>query len=255
MRTPCVTILAAVASVSLAAHAHGYAVSVPVMNEPGLEKFGGREKVLGELRSLGASRIILCLGRYECDAARRSAALQALRENGDWFKSRGLETCAWTWAFWGKEGEWPSYSRITEGSGKPSPFFCPLDDDFRAFAAQYAADIAESGVGMVLYDDDYGFRNMSASSRIACLCPKLPAYVNGNPDLYLMVKRDAETTIVGLWNIFADSVLDGVVELDCQVGDVEFFNCTGRVQGDKVIIDGIPPFAFVGIKIGNVSAK
>ena len=70
-----------------------------------------------------------------------------------------------------------------------------------------------------------------------------------------MVKRDAEATVVGLWNIFADSVLDGVVELDCQAGEVEFFNCTGKVQGDKVIIDEIPPFSFAGIKIGKASAK
>ena len=84
---------------------------------------------------------------------------------------------------------------------------------------------------------------------------RLPAYVNGNPDVYLMVKRDAEATVVGLWNIFADSVLDGVVELDCQAGEVEFFNCTGKVQGDKVIIDEIPPFSFAGIKIGKASAK
>ena len=567
--------------------AHGYAVTVPVMNESGLEKFGGHDKVLAELRLLGASRVNFCLDRYECDADRRSAAMQALKENSDWFKSRGLETCAWTWTFWGKEGKWPSYSRITDGSGKPSMFFCPLDDDFRSFAAQYAADIAKSGVGMVLYDDDYGFRNMFASSHIACLCPKhleryskelgeevdaadfkrrvlsggrnrwrdawmkvngealldfartvraavdavdpkvriglcsvmsiwdndgtdavsvaralagpntrpflrligapywavnrdfydcrvqnvvelermerswvgsdievvaegdayprprencpaaylelfdmamladgrmdgimkyaldynhhvdyergyvlrhvrnaatyewiarnmsqrpavgvriyeelhklrdadlpaggakdtsiflqfgspagklvadasiptvyegegvcgvafgenvkyvpeeamrrglivdrrgaellktrgvsiderffvvdfgskgrgyvvsrtladavekvsgrkLPAYVNGNPDLYLMVKRDAEATVVGLWNIFADTVLDGVVELDCQACDVEFFNCTGKVQGDKVIIDEIPPFSFAGIKLGRASVK
>ena len=58
--------------------AHGYAVTVPVMNESGLEKLGGRDKVLAELRLLGASRVNFCLDRYECDADRRSAAMQAL---------------------------------------------------------------------------------------------------------------------------------------------------------------------------------
>ena len=150
----------------------GRTIAVPVMNAPGMEKFGGREKVLGELQSLGASRVLICLDRYECDAAARSAALRDLMENSDWFKSRGLDTCAWTWTFWGREGAWPAFARITDRGGKPTEFFCPLDGDFRTFAAQYAADIAKTGVGMILYDDDYGFRNMYNSSHVACLCPK-----------------------------------------------------------------------------------
>ena len=78
---------------------------------------------------------------------------------------------------------------------------------------------------------------------------KLPAYVNGNPDLYVMAKRGGGETVVGLWNMFADSVLDGVVELDVPAGDVEFFNCTGRKDGDRVVIDEIPPFSFSGVRI------
>ena len=154
------------------ARAPGYAVTVPVMNEPGLEKFGGREKVMADLRTLGASRVNLCLGRCEIDAARRSAAMKALKENSDWFKQRGLATCAWTWAFHGREGAWPPFAHITDRNGRPTEFFCPLDGGFRAFAAEYAAEIAKSGVGMILYDDDYGFRNMYDGSCIACLCPR-----------------------------------------------------------------------------------
>ena len=67
-----------------------------------------------------------------------------------------------------------------------------------------------------------------------------------------MVKRDEEgTTAIGLWNIFADSVLNGVVELDAPAAKVEFFNCTGRVEGDRVIIDEIAPFSFSGITVSN----
>jgi hypothetical protein len=76
----------------------------------------------------------------------------------------------------------------------------------------------------------------------------LPAYVNGCPDLYVMVKRDGAETVIGLWNMFADSVLDGVVELDAPAGDVEFFNCTGRKDGDRLVIDEILPFSFAGIR-------
>ena len=63
-----------------------------------------------------------------------------------------------------------------------------------------------------------------------------------------MVKRDGAETVIGLWNMFADSVLDGVVELDAPARDVEFFNCTGRKDGDRLVIDEIPPFSFAGIR-------
>ena len=81
---------------------------------------------------------------------------------------------------------------------------------------------------------------------------KLPAYVNGNPDLYVMVKRGGGETVVGLWNIFADSVLGGVVEIDAPAGDVEFFNCTGRKDGDRIVIDEILPFSFAGVRISQM---
>ena len=38
----------------------------------------------------------------------------------------------------------------------PGPFFCPLDEDFRTFAANYVADVARAGVDTVLYDDESG---------------------------------------------------------------------------------------------------
>lgn len=158
--------------------AQGYSVTVPVKNKPGLEEFGGREKVLSELRKLGASRVILSLGKYVFDGDKRANAMRALKENSDWFKSQGLSTCAWLWTFWGEDEAKPSFCRMTESNGAPGAFFCPLDGNFRKFAADYVADIARTGVDMILYDDDYGYRNHSAKGKkISCLCGKhLDAY-------------------------------------------------------------------------------
>jgi len=58
--------------------------------------------------------------------------------------------------------------------------------------------------------------------------------------------------VVGLWNIFADSVLGGVVEIDAPAGDVEFFNCTGRKDGGRIVIDEILPFSFAGVRISQM---
>lgn len=171
------TILAAAVVASAHASARDYYITVPVMNEPGLEKFGGREKILEELQKLGASRVNLCLGKYVSDGGKRADVMRALRENSDWFKARGLSACAWIWAFWGDDGMVRKFHRITDKNGSPRAFLCPLDEDFRKFAADYVADIARSGVDMILYDDDLAFRNDYTGRKVSCLCEKhLAAY-------------------------------------------------------------------------------
>ena len=154
-----------------------YSITVPVMNAPELGKFGGREAVLAELEKLGATQVLLSLERYVFDRERRVNAMRALKENSNWFKARGLSTGAWLWALWGEEEARPPFCRMTERNGAPGPFFCPLDEDFRKFAADYVADIARTGVDMILYDDDYGYRNFSTGTKISCLCERhLAAY-------------------------------------------------------------------------------
>lgn len=171
------TILAAAVVASAHASARDYYITVPVMNEPGLEKFGGREKILEELQKLGASRVNLCLDKYVSDGGKRADVMRALRENSDWFKARGLSTCAWIWAFWGDDGMVRKFHRITDKNGSPRAFLCPLDEDFRKFAADYVADIARTGVDMILYDDDLAFRNDYTGRKVSCLCEKhLAAY-------------------------------------------------------------------------------
>ena len=79
----------------------------------------------------------------------------------------------------------------------------------------------------------------------------LPAYCYGNPDLYIISKKDdsANKMAVGMWNIFADSVLNPVVELDGEYSEAEFINCTGKIDGNKVILSEIAPFGFAGFDV------
>ncbi|MBQ1847234.1 MAG: hypothetical protein II135_04430 [Clostridia bacterium] len=78
---------------------------------------------------------------------------------------------------------------------------------------------------------------------------KLPVYINDCPELYVQCKTDGKETVAGLWNFFADPVMDGVAELDREYENIEFFNCEGRLQGDKVYLSDIPPYGFAAFRI------
>ena len=78
---------------------------------------------------------------------------------------------------------------------------------------------------------------------------KLPAYVYGHPSLYMQCKQGENSMSVGLWNFFADIAISPVVELGKTYSDIRFINCNGRLENDKVYLDDIIPFAFVGFEL------
>ena len=81
---------------------------------------------------------------------------------------------------------------------------------------------------------------------------KLPAYIYGNPSLYVQCKQSEKAMAVGLWNFFADMAIDPVVELDESYSNIKFINCNGRLENDKVYLDDINPFAFCGFEVFKV---
>jgi len=78
---------------------------------------------------------------------------------------------------------------------------------------------------------------------------KLPAYVCGNPALYMQCKQDESALAVGLWNFCADTAIEPVIELGKEYSKIEFINCDGRLEGDKVYLSDIPPFGFVAFEV------
>lgn len=78
----------------------------------------------------------------------------------------------------------------------------------------------------------------------------LPAYSHGNPNLYIQTKRGTDGSLsVGLWNIFADGIFTPTVELDASYGSIECFGCTGRVDGNRVVLSDMQPFSFAGFTV------
>ncbi len=80
-------------------------------------------------------------------------------------------------------------------------------------------------------------------------CGRLPAYSYGNPDLYIMAKRNENGMAVGLWNVFADYISEPAVELDREYKRIHFINCDGRLEGNRVYLSKMQPFAFAGFTV------
>lgn len=78
---------------------------------------------------------------------------------------------------------------------------------------------------------------------------KLPAYVYGNPALYIQCKQDEGALAVGLWNFFADTAIEPVVELSEEYSEIEFINCDGRLDENKVHLTDILPFGYVAFEV------
>lgn len=80
---------------------------------------------------------------------------------------------------------------------------------------------------------------------------RLPAICYGNPELYILCKRDNNNLNVGIWNIFPDKVLNPVIELDDCYSKIDCFNCSGFIKDNKVYLnEPINPydFAFFTVK-------
>ena len=74
----------------------------------------------------------------------------------------------------------------------------------------------------------------------------LPAKTVHAPELYTLCEKGENYTSVVLLNCFYDSALNPVIELDREYSYVEFANCSGRIEGNRVMLDqsiGVYDFA------------
>lgn len=105
------------------------------------------------------------------------------------------------------------------------------------------------------YNDESAYRTYTRGNQLIKACEELsgkplPASIEKCPDMYMMCKKDDEGALaVGLWNIFADKVGDPVVTLEKAYNEIYFVNGSGRLEGNKVYLDEIPAFEFVGFEV------
>lgn len=79
---------------------------------------------------------------------------------------------------------------------------------------------------------------------------KLPARSEGNPDLYVMAKKDDDGAMaVGLWNLHRDKIRQPKIVLDKEYSSIEFINCTGTLNGNEVTLSTLHAYEFAGFNV------
>ena len=64
----------------------------------------------------------------------------------------------------------------------------------------------------------------------------LPAVCSGNPNLYLICEKGDDFLSVGLFNCFADYILNPEIILDREYSEIECFGCDAELCGNKVTL-------------------
>ena len=151
-----------------------YEISVPISNF--FSEQGSKEDMLAQLKRFDTKRVFLSLGTYELDQSKRDRVMRELTDNCQFFKEQGLEVGAWIWTFW-LYGNTAFRNKRSINGVEIEDFMCPTDENFVRFAADYIKEIAECGVDIIQFDDDfrYGFLNGESAS---CLCDGHIAEIN-----------------------------------------------------------------------------
>ncbi len=150
-----------------------WVVDVPIPND-NIAQCGGREKVLAQLKRVDAKWVELAMGKYELDPVRRRTRIAELKENAAFFARNGIVPATRIWALFLPKGQ-HAYQTLVASDGTPRPlneFACPLDSAFCEMAEGYVADLARTGVRIIVLDDDLCYGNHYWHGfEVICTCP------------------------------------------------------------------------------------
>ncbi len=77
----------------------------------------------------------------------------------------------------------------------------------------------------------------------------LPAVVEGEIEVYTLCEKGEDYTAVALFDCYADNLLDPVITLDREYAHLECIDCTGHIEGKKVVLEQpIPAYGFAAFK-------
>ena len=94
------------------------------------------------------------------------------------------------------------------------------------------------------------YRQADLVNAIEWICGKrLPAVTLKNPNLYVLASKADSAMSVALSNVHLDDVFDPVITLDKEYTSIRFVNCSGRMEGNKVYLNHIPPYGFAAFEV------
>lgn len=235
---------------------NNYTVTVPVMNYDFAHHMN-REKTVEILRKMGVHRIMIGVESNSTNGEAKKKVLADIKDNTEYLHSCGFEVGAWFWTFYNTQKN--NFVRMVSPEGKVSTStICPTDDDYCEEMADFLKCVAETGVDMIQFDDDfrYGFQDIG----FGCLCEnhlkRIGEYLgeevsfetvaegimNGDKNRY----RDAFIAVNGaVFEEFAQKCRDAV---DSVNPDIRMGFCACITSWD---IDGTTPDRLSKILAGN----
>ena len=97
------------------------------------------------------------------------------------------------------------------------------------------------------YAGDHAFKQYARASQlehaVRYFGRKLPAFLFGCPDAYLLCRENEGERSVLIGNFFDDAIENAVVQVGAGFTSAEFINCSGRLAGDSVVIEYIAPYS------------
>ncbi len=128
-------------------------------------------------------------------------------------------------------------------------------------AGSYLYENANREKFCVLNFEAYGYTNFNSNDSYYCnyerqkemafiytaLCGKrLPVHSVGNPYFYLLAKKNAEDDAMAVcaFNFSADEICDGTILLDNEYKSIEFLTCSGKLNGNEVVLDRLSAFSY-----------
>ena len=100
---------------------------------------------------------------------------------------------------------------------------------------------------------DHAFRQYARARQLARAVrffgKTLPAFLPGCPEAYLLCSEDDSEKAVLIGNFFEDGIENAEITVGEGYRRAEFANCAGRLDGNRVVIERIAPFACAAFRV------
>ena len=148
-----------------------------------------------------------------------------------------------------KEGAETVLSIVTNGVRKPLAYQYENADGYKFLVFTLHGDGLSSNPKYL-----YAYTVQEALQRgIEWLSGRpLPVKTGRSPELYTLCEKGDNYTSVALFNCYPDAAVDLEIELDREYSQLECSGCSGRIEGNRVILDSdIHAFDFASFKAYN----